>query len=665
VRAGRTALLGGLLLLSLLACAALGAAQAGAVISAPTTIDGPNTEALSLGGVAMAPDGTGGVVYTKTVAGMQHVFVSRYDGSNWSPPIRVDWENEFAASQPRIAAGRGGRLMVVWVAPVATIIGGEVRDALWSASLGPGSHEFSPSLPVDLNVGTGAGVEPSLAGVSPGKAIVAYRVVTYSFQQGVNEIPPAPQLHPGDVLAQIRAARLEGERWSHLPILNRNPTASLRPPGEANGPRVAIDDNGRAVVAWQEPELNGVARVLMRRISGTTPGPVQLAGPTTWEGKPVSDEATALAVAVTGFDQARVAVRVDGSPSSPLGGPRVFLTTLGSVNSTGTGQPVGPEPADGGAPLPGPLGAPTVAANDGAAGGNGLMDLAFAAGGAVRQVGIDPQGKPGNPEVVQGPPAEPGTPVVDAIGPEGQRMVAYEAVGEGGSPGVAVRQEFVEGGAQAAVLYGPVGGEISQLQGSESGSGEALVAFRQGEGGNFAIVVDAVRSAAERFSLVMPKHWVRPEQAIVRWPAPLGGAGNARYEVLLNGREIGSGITERQFRLTPSRLLGGTEQVQVIATDGLGEEVLSRTARLRVDGQPPRLTVAVRRHFHAVVLKLKDAQSGVLGRATRVSFGDGKTVRGGTRLVHHYSRPGLYTIDVRARDRVHNVLVQRLRLRVP
>lgn len=664
MRTERTALLSGLLLLSLLACAAFGAAQASAVILAPTTIDGPNTEALSLGGVAMAPDGTGGVVYTKTVEGAQHVFVSRYDGSNWSAPIRVDWENEFGASQPQIAAGKGGRLMVVWVAPVATVEG-KVRDALFSASLATGAREFSSSLPVDLNVGDGAGVEPSLAGVSPGKAIVAYRVVTFNFQQGVNGVGRGVQLHPGDVLAQIRAARLEGERWSKLPVLNRNPTASLRPPGEANGPRVAIDDNGRAVVAWQEPEINGVARVVMRRISGTTAGPVELASPTTWEGKPVTDEASALDVAVTGFDQARVAVRVDGSPSSSLGGPRVFLTTLGSVNSTNGPLPVGPEPADGGSPLPGPLGAPAVAANDGASGGEGVLDLAFAAGDSVRQVGVDQHGKLERPEVVPGPPAQPATPVVDAIGPEGERVVAYEAVGEGGSPGVAVRQEFVEGGAQGALLYGPAGGAVSQLAGGESGSGEALIAFRQGDGGNFAIVADAVRAAPAKFSLVMPGHWVRPGQAIVRWPAPLGGAGAPGYEVLLDGRTIGSGLTERQFSPPPSRLLGGIEHVQVIARDGLGEEVLSRTAELRVDGQPPRLAVQVRPHDHAVVLKLKDAQSGVLGRATRVRFGDGKRAHSGARIVHRYSRPGRYTISLRARDRVGNVLVQHLQVRVP
>ena len=53
-------------LLALLAVAVLGHATAAhAVISAATTVDGPSADMVALGGVAMAEDGTGGLVYTK------------------------------------------------------------------------------------------------------------------------------------------------------------------------------------------------------------------------------------------------------------------------------------------------------------------------------------------------------------------------------------------------------------------------------------------------------------------------------------------------------------------------------------------------------------------------------------------------------------------------
>ena len=59
------------------AFAAAGASPALAVILPPTTIDGPSPVILEFGGVAMASDGTGGLVYTKQVEGAAHVFTTR------------------------------------------------------------------------------------------------------------------------------------------------------------------------------------------------------------------------------------------------------------------------------------------------------------------------------------------------------------------------------------------------------------------------------------------------------------------------------------------------------------------------------------------------------------------------------------------------------------
>ena len=69
-----------------------------------TTIDGPSESIVGFGGAAMAEDGTGGVVYLKTVEGVAHVFVARYVEGHWLAPIRVDTEEQFAASWPRIGA---------------------------------------------------------------------------------------------------------------------------------------------------------------------------------------------------------------------------------------------------------------------------------------------------------------------------------------------------------------------------------------------------------------------------------------------------------------------------------------------------------------------------------------------------------------------------------
>jgi hypothetical protein len=637
---------------------------AAAVITSPTVVDGPSSDGIVLGGVAMAPDGTGGLVYTKAVGGKPHVFASRYDGSSWSAPIRVDAEQPYEASEPRIAAGNGGRLLVVWVTQVATLANGEVRRGLYSASLAAGADEFGSSLLVDPNLKTGAGTSPSVAGTVPGKAIVAYRVITQNF--GIpTELTNAVQLRPGDVVADIRVARLEGDRWSRLGAINRNPAASMRPPSETNGPQVAIGATGRAVVAWQEPDSSRAARIWVRRVTGTTLGPIFPASPETFEGKPISDDATAFDLGVTATDRARVAARVDGGPDSPLHGQRIFLTTLGPSSSPSGAKPVGPELADGGGatPPPAPIGPPAVAVSDGS-GGEGALNLAFTSGSVVRSVGIESQGKLLQPRSLGGAPAQPASPVVATIDPEGGGVTAYEGVDESGSPTVVVRQEFPGGELQTGILYGPLGGPVSQLSGAGVASGDALLAFCQGESGQLAIVADHVSAPPASFGIQVPKKWVRPARAKVRWKPPASAVGGFTYGLVLDGRVVRSDIARPRITPPPALLGSGVRKVRVIATDRLGAEAVSKSVKLRVDGQPPILRFRVRRKRGEVVLRLKDADSGLARRTIRVSFGDGSGARAKATIHHRFSHGGHYTIRVRARDRVGNRLARKFEVAV-
>jgi hypothetical protein len=643
----------------LLAAAAFGVAAlmtlhvptAGAVILEPTVIDGPSTEAPTLGGVAMAPDGTGGVVYTKNLEGAPHVFVSRYDGSNWSAPIRVDGEEPLAASEPRIAASDGGRLLVVWATEIGTLVNGQARWGLYSASLGGGANQFAPALLVDPNIVGGANTAPSLAGALPGKAVVAYRVITQTFGTP-GEFTNAVQLRPGDVIADIRVARLEGDRWSRLGAINRNPAASMRPPTETNGPQVGIGASGRAVVAWQEPDSTGTARIWMRRVTGTTLGPVYAASPETFGGRPVSDDATAFALSVSENDAARVAARVDGGPGSPLGGQRVFLTSIGSAVGAEGKTPAAPEPVEA-SPAAGAVGAPAIAISETGQPG-GSMNLAFGAGSAIRTLGVDPQGKLTAASSLAGPPALPGTPVVATVDGEGGGVTAYEGFDPSGSPAVAVREEFPGGGSQTGLLDGPVGGAIGELVGAGPGDGDALLAFRQGEGGRFAIVADRVSAPPQAFGLTVPRGWVRPSRATVRWEAPQTAVGGLTYGLVLDGRTIASNLTERRMKPSAALLGSGVARVKVIATDRLGGDVISNPAKLKVDARPPSLDLQVRRARGEVTVRLKDKESGLAKGSVRIDFGDGSRKRGVAVAHHRYARAGHYKVTVRARDRVGN-----------
>lgn len=630
------------------------AVPAQALITPPVTVDGPSSQILDFGGVSMASDGTGGLVYVKAVEGIPHVFACRYLGNHWSEPIRVDWGLPYAGGQPQIAAGPKGALLVVWVAPAATVHG-SVQYGLFSARIGIGGSGFGPALVVDPNVGEGIGVDPSLSAASPGKAIVAYRAVTYSFKPGT--FSTAVQLRPGDVMADIRVARLNGERWSRLGAINRNPEASMRPPTAVNGPEVGSGLDGSAVVAWQEPDQTGTARIWMRRIFGTTPGPVLQASPSSWEKAAVSADAEAFSLAVTPYTGAQVGFRIGTAPGSALAG-RLLVNSLPASFSPAAGTLSGPLLADSGTL---PAGPPDVAAVE-TSSKSTVTRLSFLSGSQLRQVqgsggAMAPLSMPPGPTAVTG--GEP----VTAVDPEGGGVIAYPALDPIGLPAVAVRQEFPSGAAQTGVVSGASGGPVAELSIGRSGAGDGLIAFRQGEAGRYAIVAERASVPPAAFKVKPPKGWQRPNAVKLRWGVAQSTAGEVRYSVLVDGRPVKRGLRRRKVHLSAALLGNGTVPVQVQASDGLGQQLLSNRAKLHVDGQRPLVEVKLGK-AHGVLVRLSDADSGLDPKASRVSFGDGDREHGGAKFTHSYARPGRYTVVVSARDKVGNRLWRRLEVKV-
>jgi hypothetical protein len=646
-----------------LACFALavagllgGAGPARALITPPVTLDGPSSAISSFGGVAMASDGSGGLVYVKTVEGAPHVFACQLLHGAWSAPIRVDAEVPYEASQPAIAAGPGGELLVVWVTQVATVKG-SIRYGLYSARLASGSPAFSAPLPVDANVGEGKGVSPSLAATAPSKAIVAYRVVTDS-RLGESE-SPIVALRPGDVAADIRVARFNGERWSNLGAINRSSESSMRPPSPTNGPQVGAGSTGQAVVAWQEPDQSGTARIWMRRIFGSTPGQVLEASPTTWEGHPVSADADALSLSVTPYAMARVAFRIARTAGSALAG-RLLVNTLPPNFSPTAGTLAGAQLADGNG-FPGAAGPPDVAIGEDASRAT-TTRLAFLTGTRLRQMtgrgegGLTQVAIPGEPRAVAGGEA------AVAANPAGGGLIAYPALGSNGLEAVAVRQEYPSGAVQTGLVGGVRSGPVSTLAIGRSGSGDGLIAFLQGEAGRHEVVADRVTAPPAAFSLKVPKGWVKPRRAQLRWEAAQSAVGGIRYTVLVEGRAVRRGLKRLRFRPRPGQLGNGVLRTRVLATDALGQQILSAAKRLRVDGQGP--VVRVRAHGAAAVVKVRDAGSGLDAKATRVGFGDGSGAADGAGFRHLYQRPGRYTVTVKARDEVGNRVLRRFEVKV-
>ena len=639
-----------LLAVALLALGLAAHAQpARAVILPATTVDGPSESIVGFGGVAMAADGTGGLVYLKRVNGVPHVFVSRYASGQWSAPMRVDGEEPFAGSWPRIGAAEGGELIVVWATPFATnpATGKPIYELL-GALLGAGGQQFGQAIIVDRDIEEATGTSPDLAVSATGQADVVYRVVETS-KVGV------PLLRPGDVVESVRVAHFDGERWVGLGATNRDPAVSMRPPTAANAPQLAIGPAGNGVVVWQEPNIEGVARIWARRLFGSTLDYVMPVSAETFAGAPISDDADAPSVAVTWLGQADVAYRQAAGPGSPLPGPRIFVNVLPSGESRPGGEFAGAAVADnavaGGRAAT--IGPPSVDIDE-----QEDLRLVYDSNDTPRVIEGDDHGL--TAALSLGPPfAGSETSPVSVMNPQGGGVSAWPSADPHGAPAVAVREDFSGGAVQTGLVGGGAGGEVAELAVGRSGLGDGLVAFRQGPFGNAAIVAARATAPATELTLDAPKGWVRPAQARVSWQPATSAAGPLRYRVVLDGRPLATPAGAFQLRLDPRGLGSGRHRVQLLAIDIDGQATLSRPTALRVDGEPPRVRIARAQGGYGVSVRVSDPYVALAKRDIGVSFGDGASARGRARFHHRYARGGLYEVVVHVRDRLGNAGVVR------
>jgi len=636
-----------LLLAMVFVAIALAAAThpAAAVILPASTIDGPSEDIVGFGGIAMAEDGTGGVVYLKRVAGVAHVFVARYAEGRWLAPIRVDTDQPFAASWPRIGAANGGELVVVWATAFATE-GGHPVDELVSSTLGPGATAFGPSMIVDPDIRAGAGASPMLAMSSTGQADVVYRVVQSEEGRSSN----VPLLRPGDVVEDVRLAHFDGERWSRLGAINRNPGVSMRPPTEANAPEIALGQTGNGIVVWQEPDIDGVARIWARRLFGQTLDYVLPVSASSMGGVPIGQDADAPAVSISRLGQAEVAYRQVAGPGSPLPGPRIFLNTLPDGESADGSQFAGASIVD--AAVPGgaaaSIGPPSVDTDE-----KQNLRLLYNANGTPRV--IEGTGRGLSAAFSLGPPfagAEPFS--ASVMNQAGGGVSAWPSVDGQGRPVVAVREDFPGGGVQTGLVSGGAGGTVGELAVGRSGLGDGIVAFRQGPFGDAAIVASPVTAPPVRFVVTVAKKWVKPSQAAIAWLPAESANGPLRYSVVLDGRRVATPASALSLQLDARGLANGQHKVQVLATDIFGQSTLTPASTLKVDGGSASVKVTRARGGHRVNVRVSDSNSGLVAKSISVSFGDG--VRAGKRkaLAHRYAHAGVYEVVVKASDKLGN-----------
>jgi hypothetical protein len=649
---------------------ALGAALAGmlaamvlsgparAAIQPAVTLDGPSEEIVGFGGVAMAEDGTGGVVYLKRVEGVAHVFVARYLAGHWLAPVRVDTGQQFAAGSPRIGAASGGRLLVVWATPYATVRGKPVSELL-SSTFSPGSEAFGQAVVVDPNVAEAAGLSPDLAMSSSGQAYVVYRVV--------GNLSTVSSQRPGDVALNVKVARYNGQRWTNLGVINRDPGLSMRPPTATNAPVVQIAPTGNGIVVWQEPEIGtGIARIWARRLFGTSVNYVMPVSATTYNGAPITEDAEAPAAAFSRLGQADVAYRQPAGRSSPLPGPRIFVNLL----------------SDGEASSGAEFGGAVIADNAVAGGKNASvgrpsidvdkrqeMQLLYDSNGTPRVIegtGLGLAGTLSLGSPFAGSTLAPASevPAANAVGPEGGGVAAWPSSDRHGLPAVSVRENYASGAVQTGLVSGGAGGPIGELDVGRSGLGDGLVAFQQGPLGNAAIVAAQVSAAPLNFVMNAPKGWIKPQTVHISWLAAESANPPVAYTLLLDGHRVPTPPAALELTISPHYLASGRHRVQILAADGDGQQTLSAPSTLKIDGSAPRVSVARVHGGTEVSVRVLDSQSGVAANSVSVSFGDGARAGGHANVRHRYGHGGSFTVVVRAKDALGNSVVVRRTVKV-
>jgi hypothetical protein len=628
-------------------------APARAVILPAVTIDGPSPEIVGFGGVAMAEDGTGGVVYLKRSEGVPHVFVSRFVDGQWQAPIRVDTEDPYAASWPRIGAAEDGELIVTWATQYALSPPPEEKPQyeMLGAVLGPGGERFGRTILIDRDIHAATGTDPELAVSSSGQADLVYRVIEQS-RAGV------VALHAGDVTESVRVAHFDGLRWANLGAVNRNSGIAMRPPTEANAPRIAIGPTGNGIVVWQEPELSGVARLWARRIFGASLDYVMPVSATSYDGASISEDAEAPAVAFSRLGQAEVVYRQPAGASSPLPGPRIFLNILPDGESVSGAEFEGAKVIDEGVPggKTAVVGAPSIDIDE-----RRSLRVVYDADGEPRLIEGSDRGLTG--ALTLSPPfSGPETASASDMNPEGGGIAAWPSADSEGHPEVAVLENYPDGGVQTGLVSGGAGGEINELSVGRSGLGDGIIAFRQGPLGNASIVAATVSAppAQTPFVLTLPKVWVRPAQALVEWqPAP-SGDGPIAYRIVVDGHVQGTPVPAGVYttRVDTRGLSTGVHEVQVLATDRYGQSTLTAPGSLQLADSPPRVLITRAHGGAAVKVEIEDP-AGLAKSSLNVSFGDGSSARGKANCSHTYGHAGVYRITVAAADSLGNAGVVR------
>ncbi len=575
----------------------------------------------------MARDGTGALVYLKDVLGVPHVFVSRLAGGVFTAPVQADPGLLGPSSQPVIASGPGGLLLVAFVN------GGTLFVEQATASASP------LSAPAALFNGAAA---PSMSMSNFGKAYLAFTATG------------------GAGGGDVRAAYYFQGQWAlESAPLDANPADAA---GTGTGhPDVIAAGDGVGIVIWGEG-----GHIYTRRVVKTTPSAaVEQADPASFAG---GSEVSA------------------GSPSISAGGDSTYasvtfqeqLTTGSAVqsrvlmNRLRGAQYDGASAADG-ASAGGPEGAdqPQTAVTEY---GEGFVTSETDQTHQLYTTTVGSNDAPGQTERVDSLPNSDQPDAVPATAGLVSTLIAWQQ-----TPGVA-------GSAEIRVRYAADGSDLGPEQVVSSPSlgatdadeglvaagdvaGDAAVAWVQGTGASTSIVAVQLFQTPGGFVASNSFRWTRTASPALKWSGAAELWGSPTYELRIDGAVAGE-TTSTQM-VAPAALANGRHSYQLTAVNlaGLGTaatpatifvDTVSPTATLKLSGR----SIVNRRESLRVAytdppppgLPKADA-SGVSTVYVRWGDGSPKARIRRTTASHVYKRIRTYTITLTITDRAGNATV--------
>lgn len=594
-------------------------AAAHAALAAPATVDGPNAAIVALDGVALAPDGSGALVYRKLDGGVAHVYVSLETSGAFTAPVQVDTSVSAGASASEIAVASGGRVAVTWVA------GGTLYGAVRAAA----GAAFTPP----------AAIAPALGAPALGMGISGTAYVAYA--------------SPDAGASDIDVARLDRTATSFVALgspLTQAP-AVLAPSG--GGPVLTVAADATAVVAWAQEEPDGSTHVFVRRASGAGPSPV------------IDDATLSTLAGLTGgsADSPALGVLYDSSVAW-----LAFRETLGGFSRIVVNELLGdelrtPALADslGAAAGPSSALAPSLAVNGN---GGGLLAAETAPANQVVAAEITAGANPyawNAGAIVDPAPQAPAPEPQAVLSVSGNGEIVYVA-----AAGALDATPFLAGKAAGPPVplstsaLGPVVA-ADGFGASSDDRGDVAIAYVAGTPGALTIAAQPVVIAPGAPRATGTQLWTAVRLPTLHWQPAAESWAPVTYTVYLDGARV---ATTSATSYTPTAdLADGRHSWKVTASDSLGQSAASQTRRLLIDAAPPRVRLFVKGARKAGTPLTFTVEASTISGVRRVSlqYGDGSVTSAPT-STHAYAKPGHYTVTVTVLDRagVQGVLHERV-----